>query len=204
MTGAFCTGGTGFPSELDEDDESSALSEEVVSFDFSEEELAVFTEEEELFDFTEEELAVFAEEDEEFSDLTEEEDFSDFTDEELFSVDSFFLDEELFSLPLEACLSLSFVAVHTTRVESPQVILTPAFPEVLTVSFTWQVPCSVSSSWMVSTESPLQIMSKPSVDSFTVQPESLWSFCSWGVTSAVLDESFFAALVEESSPQATR
>lgn len=125
---------------------------------------------------------------------------------------SFLADEEASSLPLETfsslvdgeLSSLSVDTDHTTLVESPQVILTPAFPDALTVSFTWQVPCSVSSSWMVSTESPLQMMSKPSSASFTVQPESTWAESFGGVISAVLGESFFDALVEESSPQATK
>lgn len=57
---------------------------------------------------------------------------------------------------------------------------------------------------MVSMEFPLQIMSKPSADSLTMQPESTWLVSLGGVISAVLDESFFDALVEESSPQATK
>ena len=134
--------------------------------------------------------------------------FSFLADEEASSLPletfSSLMDEELSPLPLETRLSLSFVAVHTKRVESPQVIFTPAFPDALMVSFTWQVPCSVSSSWMVSMESPLQIMSKPSADSLTVQPESTWAVSFGGVISAVLGESFFDALVEESSPQATK
>jgi hypothetical protein len=84
--------------------------------------------------------------------------FSSLLAEDPFSVPletfSSLLAEDPFSVPLETfsslvedeLSSLSVVADHTTRVESPQVILTPAFPDVLTVSFTWQVPCSVSSS----------------------------------------------------------
>ena len=107
-----------------------------------------------------EELSGFTEDEDSFC-FSDEDEFSDFTEDELFTEESFWLDEESFALSFETssslpdeellpmlfeiCSSLSDVEDHTTRVESPQVILTPAFPDVLTVSFMWQDPCSVSS-----------------------------------------------------------
>lgn len=203
VTGACNTEDEGGSSEMDEDKIVGSTDDDEFS-DFTEEEFGAFSEEDEPSVFTEDDDTSALTEDDEFSDFTEEEVSSALSEEAPFSVDSSFSDEELLSLAFETFSSLLFVAVHTKRVESPQVIFTPALPEALTVSFTWQVPCSVSSSWMVSMESPLQIMSKPSADSLTVQPESTWAVSFGGVISAVFGESFFDTLVEESSPQATK